>query len=244
LSTDDFEFSSNVKGGELLFQYWDKLNPPLDVQVLFDLNLEFSDGNFKIFHKADFLKSVNTYFDNQLIKDRIIGYCFHPSAQSDVFRWIQMFSEGGIYLDADMKLLDNSFFYKIKNKNLHFIPWADELQFPCISNWLIKLPAGNKLLSHTLNYIDKFLADDPNIKDSLTMFDITGPGILTHAFVQSYLSGDYSPNFNLVTETSLHAYFSYGSGLDYKKDPDCYWPLLSGTNFKYVDGRLSLMHRI
>jgi len=247
-STIDSIFDNSIhesfKDGELkIFQYWDKIEAPNDVNKLFVDNAISCNGRHEIRHKNDFYSQTLKFYDETHAK-LIIDYCEHPSAQSDIFRWTRLFETGGVYLDADMRLVEKDFFTKALETNVNFIPWADELQFPCISNWIIRFSSKSRLFEETAKLIGVLLEDEPSIGSSLTMFDITGPGILTHVFVKNYLEGKFFDDFVFVTETSLHKYFNYGSNLNYKKNPETYWPLLQNKNFEYVDGRKNIIFRI
>lgn len=216
-----------------LFQYWDKDSPPLDVVNLFELNKKATNGNYYIGNKNSFLENVSDYFTPSSAR-LIIDYCQHPSAQSDLYRWTELLIRGGIYLDADMQLSHQSFFNNLDPISVIF-PWANELKYPCICNWIIKTEPALPLLEMTLVAIEKLIRDCPQRVEHLTMFDVTGPGILTHAFIETYLETG-SSDYVFIDETSFHSAFMYGSNLAYKKSADTYWPLIANPNHAYVSG--------
>lgn len=97
----------SVRPNELkIFQYWDTTKVPNDVLALItDWKLSLPVGDHMLFDDALAAEFISDNYPSYF--RAAYDYCFHPAMKSDYFRLAYLYLNGGVYIDADDKLIRN-----------------------------------------------------------------------------------------------------------------------------------------
>ncbi|MEM8662761.1 MAG: glycosyltransferase [Pseudomonadota bacterium] len=170
-----------------LLQFWDK-DPPKEVQRMFEHTGE-------VCKRMGFAHDV---LDLAAARERMVRFrdgawavhfdrAPHPSMQADLLRIVDLYADGGMYLDADM-VLKRPLPFALPPSPF-FIQWASGHRTN-VANWFLASPKGHPVFAAILDIIDERLSslpiDDNGRYVSANLISETGPGPVSHA-VENHL---------------------------------------------------------
>jgi hypothetical protein len=101
------EYISNVWDKSYkIVQFWDGKELPDDVYELVEgWKNAVPNGNHVLFDDSTSRNFIRAHYNNSFVD--AYDYCWHPAMKSDYFRLAYLYVNGGLYVDADEKLLYN-----------------------------------------------------------------------------------------------------------------------------------------
>jgi hypothetical protein len=165
-----------------IIQYWDAPEPPADVAAMIATWQAVPDFNHKLVdHKEarDFLVQqygprITTAYDAAI----------HVAAKADIFRLAWLYQHGGLYVDADEKLVGklNSL---IAPDCRILLTWAQGIP-PCIQNGFILAEPCNPLIAAALMLAVKRVEHTQQTGIMQKAWIQTGPGVITMAVLDDF----------------------------------------------------------
>lgn len=169
-------------------QFWDKA-PPDEIRTLLDqVGRVCADTGYEhiVYDLASARARIEAMGEARWV--RHFDDAFHPAMQADIFRVLELYHHGGLYVDADMTLA----------RPIPFAPptvplfaqWTGSTRAN-VANWFLSTPAGHPMFERILARIAAQLdaaqrdADGKFVKTNL--LKLTGPAIVARA-VEEYLS--------------------------------------------------------
>ena len=139
-----------------LIQYWDH-DPDPQVQTLLDATASQCHRHgvdWKCFDDAGAQAFLRHEMGNEYLE--AYRHCLHPAQRSDFFRYCYLYRHGGMWLDADLVLIDSP--APLIGQRLPVF-----LQRPThggITNWFLATPARHPLFANLLEVCLRNLADE------------------------------------------------------------------------------------
>ncbi len=169
-------------------QFWDK-SPPAEIRRLFD-----QVG--KVCRETGYEHVV---FDLASARERIAATAgapwvqhfddaFHPAMQADIFRVLELYHHGGLYIDADMTLV-RAIPYAPPTVPL-FAQWTGDTRTN-VANWFLSSPPAHPAFALIIERIaDQLNAAEREPDGTFTktnLLKLTGPAIVARA-LEEYLA--------------------------------------------------------
>jgi mannosyltransferase OCH1-like enzyme len=174
LSSND----GNKSTPHVLFQYWDDA-PDADVMRLLaetEQKCETDDVEWQLFDNESAIAYLENYYGNRHVE--AYQKCVHPAQCSDFFRYCFLLQHGGMWLDADLYLLQSPKPFLELGKPV----FVQRDQFHGqLTNWMMIAPAGNPLIEQMIDLTLRNIEDDTLFKRCTTHRDIvsvSGPRIV------------------------------------------------------------------
>ncbi|UOM34958.1 glycosyltransferase family 32 protein [Acuticoccus sp. I52.16.1] len=169
-------------------QFWDKA-PPAEVRRLLDQVAKIcrASGYEHVVYDLATARARIAEAAGPLWT-RHFDDAFHPSMQADIFRVLELYHHGGLYIDADMTLV-RAIPYAPPTVPL-FAQWTGEMRTN-VANWFLSSPAGHPVFAFVIEYIGRQLATAEREPDGsftkTNLLKLTGPAIVARA-VEDYLA--------------------------------------------------------
>lgn len=198
-----------------IFQYWDTEEVPQAVESLLSSWQAYPDWEYHRLHRHSAIKWLRGTFGPEYVK--AFKMANNVAAESDFLRLCLLLSEGGIYADADDRLLENP------AGLLSFGPGIVLFREPnlgAISNNLICAPKNHPVIARAVKMALRTLLR----RDNESTWSQTGPGLLTRATALHVVHEPDKADQSLamVPRIFMNRYTQRGVPLPYKSTPK-YW---------------------
>lgn len=209
-----------------MFQYWDKTEPPHEVQRM--MRSWQNHHKFRLF-LYDY-KKAKRFIKNNLPEEQFDAFiqCGVPAMQADFFRYCALYKHGGIYIDADIKMREGKF-HLLKE----LLDEADRglvmtREKAVANDFLFIRKSGDPLIWEVITKATK------NIKERISnnVWEVTGPGIMTEMYKAE--GEDYFKDFSFVSFKQMREIIEFKWNLNYKKG-DGHWTNVQETKSIFID---------
>lgn len=206
-----------------IIQYWDKINPPDEVQVLINSWRQESDFSHFLFNRESGGELIRLHFGEEV--ENTYNLCGIPAMQADYFRYCALFALGGCYLDADTQRL-GSLSDLIKERETGLLM---KRQDRVANDFMFVMKPGHRLLQYCIETATS------NIRSRISnnVWEVTGPGIMTSAYYGS-LSKILFSGFDIMPVQQVRRTVGFRHNLKYKKSA-IDWRIAQLSNSIYND---------
>lgn len=164
---------------KVIIQYWDKKEIPKDVQRCMN-SIKNAAINYEhlIFNRESALDFIHKNYDDEYVK--LFKACSHPALQSDIFRLLYLFKNGGIWIDADEEYLsqDSAPLSSLLQKESIRFQRVQQIE---IQNNFIVACKESSLLGKVIANLDF----DECLEEEFIWWN-TGPGAFSYCLAQMY----------------------------------------------------------
>ncbi|MEX0969338.1 MAG: glycosyltransferase [Paracoccaceae bacterium] len=155
-----------------IFQFWDN-NPPPDVANAMEQWKDLvGNENYQLFNEEE----GRSIIECAVGSDGVQTYdtCWHAAMKSDLFRVVELYERGGVYIDSDMVPMNGALEYMSRwSKSHHF--WLNVSQPQgSIYNGVLFAQPKSKIMESCVEEIIAMVSQNP-LGNPVTT---TGPGIL------------------------------------------------------------------
>lgn len=158
--------------------YWDKPDLPHDIEMIRQSWLNFGPSNITIYNHTTARAFIAEHYGPRELS--CFDACAIPAMQSDLFRVLEIYSQGGFYLDLSIQLLQYpALFLEPKNELRLYRRWHGR-----IVNNAFSAPAGNSLLEKIKDQIINNIEE----RKSNDVWSITGPKVWNDVTDTGHLS--------------------------------------------------------
>lgn len=192
-----------------IFQFWDTVTPPPEVQVFMqgwsDENPGYEHLTFNNEAAASF---IHENFGMELCKQ--FQRCFHPAMKSDFFRLCFAFHKGGIYVDADEYCKVPLIEWMPEGIDL-VVSYSDWEKNTYIHNWFFGVTPKHLVIEKALrSALQRLWAWESGVTRPY-LWDATGPGNLTRAIIDTLSQSNFekfpsASRLCVITERELRNY--------------------------------------
>jgi hypothetical protein len=207
-----------------VIQYWDKPAPPKDVAAMIE-SWRRAPGYFhRLMDDAQARKFLDMHYGKRILA--AYDAATHAAGKADVFRLAWLYQRGGIYADADERLVGR-IDSLLPGDCRVFLTWAQGIP-PCVQNGFIAAEPLNPLIERALMLAVKRVEHAARSGTRMNAWLQTGPGVMSMAVLDDvaihgrkqatrglYLMAD--PTHRLVVESDPF--------LEYRKTPAGNWRL-------------------
>jgi hypothetical protein len=165
-----------------IIQYWDQPAPPLDVAAM----IESWRGAKGFFHRLVDHKQARSYLDRHYGGRVLAAYdrATHAAGKADVFRLAWLYQRGGIYADADERLVGQVDQMLPEDCRL-LLTWAEGTP-PCIQNGFIAAQPLNAVIERALMLAVKRVEHATRAGEKMNAWLQTGPGVMSMAVLDDF----------------------------------------------------------
>jgi hypothetical protein len=212
-----------------IIQYWDKPVPPPDVSRMIESWRQIRGYSHRLFSHDEARRYLDLHFGRRVLKayDRAT----HVAGKADLFRLAWLYQRGGIYADADEKIVGK--IGTLFPRGSRFVLTWSEGSPPCINNWFIAAAARDRFIEASLmlaiKRIEGAVAGGPNPGAWMQ----TGPGVLTMVLLDDWaLHGRpvLTSDLYLMREADFRTVVQTDEFLEYRKHPTGNWRLEKLSN--------------
>ena len=198
-----------------IFQYWDEPEPPEQVVWLMEENARRApDFEFRRFDRREGVG----YLREKGEEDVVTSFRQAPNAtaRADILRLALLWHEGGIYLDADDRIVGS--LDDLLPAGTDFVGYQDE--YMCVANNFLAASAGHPVIRNALD--SAVLAYFDYLTDELWL--ASGPGAITRAIAHRGTSpeGGLAPGIWIMPSYRLRPVVAAHVDLNYKAT-DSHW---------------------
>lgn len=163
-----------------IVQYWDGETPPARIAAMMDTWHNQPGVEYQRFNRRTATAYLRAHFDDLTVK--AFRLARNPAEEADFFRLCSLAHEGGIYADADDRLVGD--LNDVLPKGAEFIALL-EPGFANLGNNFIAAAAKHPVLIDAVERAQAALLS----RASETTWSKTGPGLLTRALANELTSG-------------------------------------------------------
>ena len=195
-----------------IFQYWNSEEVPQEVQRTMHTWKKLGGLQYRLFNRKKARVFIKNNYDERTLKAFL--QCKVPAMQADFFRYCALYKHGGLYIDADIALRENTYqaLVDLLSSAENALIMTRER---AIANDFIfirepKSPLIKKVIDKAISNIEK--------RTSNNVWEVTGPGIMTTLFKDQ--SADSKALFEASTIKSfktIRSIVDFKWKLDYKK---------------------------
>lgn len=207
-----------------IIQYWDAPQPPADVAAMIDTWLRIPGYEHKLVNHAQAREFIATYYGERITD--AYDAAGHVASKADIFRlaWLHLY--GGIYADADEKLVGN-LGSVIPPQCRILLTWAQGTP-PCIQNGFIAVQPENPLIESALVLAVKRIEHEKQTGVRQTAWIQTGPGVVSMAVLDDFaLHGKpvAAMGLHLMRDPVHRKVVQSDEFLEYRRHPQGNWRL-------------------
>lgn len=207
-----------------IIQYWDKPVPPPDVARMIESWRQIRGYSHRLFSHDEARRYLDLHFGRRVL--RAYDGATHVAGKADLFRLAWLYQRGGIYADADEKIVGK--IGLLFPRGSRFVLTWSEGSPPCINNWFIAVAARDRFIEAALmlaiKRVEGAIAGGPNPGAWMQ----TGPGVLTMVLLDDWaLHGRpvLTSDLHLMREADFRTVVQTDEFLEYRKDPKGNWRL-------------------
>jgi hypothetical protein len=207
-----------------VIQYWDKPAPPADVAAMIESWRHVPGYFHRLMDDAQARKFLDLHYGKRILA--AYDAATHAAGKADVFRLAWLYRRGGIYADADERLVGRIDSLLPADCRV-FLTWAQGTP-PCVQNGFIAAEPLSPLIERALMLAVKRVEHSVRSGTRMNAWLQTGPGVMSMAVLDDvaihgrkvatrglYLMAD--PTHRLVVESDPF--------LEYRNSPTGNWRL-------------------
>ena len=198
-----------------IFQFWDETEPPEQVVWLMEENARSApDFEFRRFDRHEGLEYLRAKDETDAAKS--FRQAPNATAKADILRLALLWHEGGIYLDADDRIVGKV--DDLLPTGMDFVGYQDE--YMCVANNFLAASAGHPVIRDALDTaVRAYLG---HRSDELWL--ASGPGAITRAIAHrgTTVEGALAPGIWIMPSYRLRPVVAAHVDLNYKAT-DAHW---------------------
>jgi len=198
-----------------IHQFWDSAEPPASVMALMESWQRLNPGYaYTLWNDETAEQLIRQNFGHEA------ALCFRgctiPAMRADVFRYVVLYVEGGIYADADERciaplapLLERDvdiILYRMRNIE------TDPRMFRIRTGFMAAVPG-----SYFFGALAAQVFENIRTRCAADLWRVTGPGALT-SFYRDYPHLLRTARIHVINRTDIMKYIEIAVQIDYKKD--------------------------
>jgi hypothetical protein len=207
-----------------IIQYWDQPSPPADVAAMI-ATWRAARGFFhKLVDDAQARKFLDLHYGARITA--AYDAAGHVASKADIFRLAWLYQRGGVYADADEKLV-GQIDSVIPSECSVLLTWAEGIP-PCIQNGFIAAEPLNKLIESALMIAVKRVEYANQTGVPLNAWIKTGPGVISMAVLDDFaIHGKpvAAAGLHLMRDAIHRNIIQSDEFLEYRKLPSGNWRL-------------------
>ncbi|MDR1461500.1 MAG: hypothetical protein LBI78_07640 [Campylobacteraceae bacterium] len=183
----EIKFNYNIAKEEIfnIFAFWDQPIPPTEVLDAVSSWKNISSEN-SLYDDESAKKLISNNFDKIVLQ--AYEKCYHPAMKSDLFRLCRLYANGGLYIDADEKMVGYAgHLFNLMNKmKLKILFVVDEYpKIALINNKAFCAVSNCNLILNIINKIVNNIFSSKEDKKNIPF--ITGPHAVTKILKEEIL---------------------------------------------------------
>lgn len=206
-----------------MFSFWDTVEPPDEVKenIVTWAHIAESVPLYSERMAQDFILKN---FDEKVL--RCFDKCHHPAMKSDLFRILKLSVDGGLYIDADERLISNldpiiKLIDDLEVDRLFVVDVMSDRMY--LHNYAIFCRPNDEIVKLAIEQAVDVISEASEDYLRGKIWKVTGPGNLSKAVLGQFISDcTLIPRTAFISSIAFRKIF-YSPDLSYKADPQKNW---------------------